>query len=514
MAQQVPALRPGRRIEGISALLLPYTSEGRPDLDAHSNLVEQTFAAGLTPAVNMDTGFVNLLTREERSRVLGARRRRPPGSQGSSRARSSKARRARRWRSTGARSRRIRAAGATPILFPSSALAGLDEDALLGVFREVARGGRAHPRLRARARCSLASDASSHSTCSHAPRRSRFRRPQALLAGPRARSGSGWRLRDSTRPDFKRLHRERPGHRHGLLRERLSPRPLGVLARGVRRARPALGRLRRARAVALNDLLQYLGFLAFRAPVPGLQALGRPVPPRGAGSPRPAHPRHRGAPTRTWRSSRRRDRLDVGAVMERSREPGGRCQPRAARPRPSAPISRRRHHAAVRRAAGVAHGRSPGPGRRTACQRRQPILRAPDGGLGGAVEGEPHRADPPTLAPFRAERCEADLGWRGGRRAPRRARQPEPAAPDRSNRLVHRATAPRPRGRSRRQLRHVQRSARRPAAHCTRAASPDPIPTTGPSPSSPIAIPSSTGVSREACGSSPTTTSIASSTTS
>jgi hypothetical protein len=59
-----------RQIEGISALLLPYRPDGRPDFDAFAAHVERTVAAGLKPSVNMDTGYVNLLTAEERAQVL------------------------------------------------------------------------------------------------------------------------------------------------------------------------------------------------------------------------------------------------------------------------------------------------------------------------------------------------------------------------------------------------------------------------------------------------------------
>jgi dihydrodipicolinate synthase/N-acetylneuraminate lyase len=59
-----------RPIEGISAALLPYAADGRPDWDAFAACLAETDRAGLTPAVNMDTGYVNLLTAEERAEVL------------------------------------------------------------------------------------------------------------------------------------------------------------------------------------------------------------------------------------------------------------------------------------------------------------------------------------------------------------------------------------------------------------------------------------------------------------
>src|SRR5210317_1713437 len=59
-----------RKIEGISAILLPFHEDGTPDLEGLIAHVDQTYVAGLTPAVNMDTGYANLLTDEERVHIL------------------------------------------------------------------------------------------------------------------------------------------------------------------------------------------------------------------------------------------------------------------------------------------------------------------------------------------------------------------------------------------------------------------------------------------------------------
>ena len=69
-AAQVPALRPGREILGMSAVLLPFTAEGAVDWSAFESLLRQTVDAGLVPAVNMDTGYVQLLDEATRLRVL------------------------------------------------------------------------------------------------------------------------------------------------------------------------------------------------------------------------------------------------------------------------------------------------------------------------------------------------------------------------------------------------------------------------------------------------------------
>jgi dihydrodipicolinate synthase/N-acetylneuraminate lyase len=63
-------LRPRRRITGISAILLPFCDDGSVDWDGLSAHVARTAEAGLTPAVNMDTGFANLLDGATREAVL------------------------------------------------------------------------------------------------------------------------------------------------------------------------------------------------------------------------------------------------------------------------------------------------------------------------------------------------------------------------------------------------------------------------------------------------------------
>jgi dihydrodipicolinate synthase/N-acetylneuraminate lyase len=63
-------LRPCRAITGMSAILLPHHSPAEPDWPAFEAHVERTAAAGLTPAVNMDTGFVHLLSPAQRAEVL------------------------------------------------------------------------------------------------------------------------------------------------------------------------------------------------------------------------------------------------------------------------------------------------------------------------------------------------------------------------------------------------------------------------------------------------------------
>ena len=140
MSHSFPALRPRRRIEGISAVLLPFTTAGRPSWPDFTRLVARTWDAGLTPAVNMDTGFVNLLSPAEREQVLAV---------------TAELARGRRFvagafieHEEGEPSHlyrcaidRIRAAGGVPILFQCSALRDAPESAVVEVYAEAARGG-------------------------------------------------------------------------------------------------------------------------------------------------------------------------------------------------------------------------------------------------------------------------------------------------------------------------------------------------------------------------------------
>jgi len=63
-------IRSRRTITGMSAVLLPCGADGGFDWNAARAHIERTAAAGLTPAVNMDTGYVQLLAREEQDQVL------------------------------------------------------------------------------------------------------------------------------------------------------------------------------------------------------------------------------------------------------------------------------------------------------------------------------------------------------------------------------------------------------------------------------------------------------------
>ena len=65
-----PPLAPNRVIRGASAVLIPLAAPGEIDWPGFERHLARTADAGLTPAVNMDTGYVNLLTPPQREAVL------------------------------------------------------------------------------------------------------------------------------------------------------------------------------------------------------------------------------------------------------------------------------------------------------------------------------------------------------------------------------------------------------------------------------------------------------------
>ncbi len=63
-------IRPRRTIVGMSAVLLPLHDNSAIDWEAWEKHLQRTCASGLIPAVNMDTGFVSLLNDSQRVEIL------------------------------------------------------------------------------------------------------------------------------------------------------------------------------------------------------------------------------------------------------------------------------------------------------------------------------------------------------------------------------------------------------------------------------------------------------------
>jgi dihydrodipicolinate synthase/N-acetylneuraminate lyase len=66
----VHMIKPCRKITGISAILLPFAEDGAIDWDGFCAHVARTAQAGIMPAINMDTGYGNLLDDATRREVL------------------------------------------------------------------------------------------------------------------------------------------------------------------------------------------------------------------------------------------------------------------------------------------------------------------------------------------------------------------------------------------------------------------------------------------------------------
>jgi dihydrodipicolinate synthase/N-acetylneuraminate lyase len=63
-------LKPRRTVTGMSAILLPFSSDHEIDWESFVGHIERTADAGLVPAVNMDTGYANLIGDATRRRAL------------------------------------------------------------------------------------------------------------------------------------------------------------------------------------------------------------------------------------------------------------------------------------------------------------------------------------------------------------------------------------------------------------------------------------------------------------
>jgi dihydrodipicolinate synthase/N-acetylneuraminate lyase len=261
----VPSLVTRRRIEGISAVLLPFDEAGGIDWAGFRTLVDRTWAAGLTPAVNMDTGYVNLLSAAERARVLAetaalaAGRRFVAGAfiEGEAGDPVSLYRR---------EIEAIRSHGGLPIIFQSTALTRGGEAATLDIYTQIGEMG--GPLLAFELGTMFAPFGRIYSIdC--------FRRLLDIEAFTGLKHSSLDRacewdrlaIRDAHRPDF------RVYTGNDLAIDMVfygSDYLLGLSAFAVEAfaLRDRYWEAGDRRAFALNDVLQYLGHLAFRAPVP------------------------------------------------------------------------------------------------------------------------------------------------------------------------------------------------------------------------------------------------------
>ena len=263
----IAMLRPGRKIVGMSAILLPFDDRGQIDWDGFSAHLVRTFDAGLIPAVNMDTGYVNLISPDERRQVLNATMQ-LAGS---------------REFVAGAFVRDVAGAGfnldayhraideihehgGTPVIFQSYGLTALEGEPLINAYRILARHS---PRFIAfELGTMFAPFGRIYDLATY----------EGLLGVPEcigAKHSSldrmlEWdrlRLRDEKRPDFMVL----TGNDLGIDMVMYGSDyllGLSTFAPDLFAKRDALWAAGDPGFYELNDLLQYLGFFAFRPPVP------------------------------------------------------------------------------------------------------------------------------------------------------------------------------------------------------------------------------------------------------
>ena len=260
-------LTPKRKITGVTAVLLPFTESREIDWPAFEQLIGRTVEAGLTPAVNMDTGFGNLLTGGERQVVLertravtgggrfvaGAFVGDQPGDAFNADAYAK-------------RIASITSAGGVPVIFQSYGLAHQADDAIVANYHHLAEYcdefiafelGTMFAPFGAIYSLEVYRELMGISRCSGAKHSSLRREPE-------------WRrlaLRNEVRPDFKvytgndlAIDMVTYGSDYLLGLSSFAP---DAFAR-----RDALWEAGDPGWNEVNDLLQHLGFLAFRDPVP------------------------------------------------------------------------------------------------------------------------------------------------------------------------------------------------------------------------------------------------------
>jgi dihydrodipicolinate synthase/N-acetylneuraminate lyase len=273
----VARVQPRRRIEGISAVLLPFNAAGRPDYNALAAHIERTASAGLIPAVNMDTGYVNLLTSDQRREVLrvarGVLEEMP--SMGLETGLGPFVAGAYVEDSTGQGSlvsryrreiERIEASGGTPILFQCSDLRPLPGTEVVELYRQVASGSE---RLLA---FELGQQFAPFGRIYDLDTVRGLMEIEAIIGLKHSSLDRDleWQrlaLRDRVRPDFRiytgndlAIDMVVYGSDYLLGLSTFSPQAFGL--------RDRLWATGDTRFYALNDLLQYLGFFAFRPPTP------------------------------------------------------------------------------------------------------------------------------------------------------------------------------------------------------------------------------------------------------
>lgn len=260
-------LRPRRAVAGMSAILLPFTAAGEVDWEGFVAHTARTAEAGLLPAVNMDTGYVNLIDASLKQEVLDRTRETLAGGPFVAGAfvgdRPGNAFDAAAYaRETEA----IQARGGTPVLFQSYGLTSQTPEGILRAYREIARDC---PRfIGFELGTMFAPFGRIYDLATYA---GLMEIPECVGAKhsslDRRLEWERIRLRDAVRPDFLVL----TGNDLAIDMVMYGSDyllGLSTFAPDAFALRDAYWAAGDARFYELNDLLQYLGFLAFRDPVP------------------------------------------------------------------------------------------------------------------------------------------------------------------------------------------------------------------------------------------------------
>ncbi len=268
VASPLTMIRPRRKITGFSAILLPFLENGDVDWPSFRAHVERTAKAGLTPAVNMDTGYVHLLDEDTRRQVLEATRETLGGGAFAAGAfvkdRSGDPFQADAYKR---QMDQIQEFGGTPVIFQSFGLIEQAGPEIVAAYRELAKacerfiGFELTPEL---APFGKVYDLETYAglleipQCIGAKHSSFHREPEWQRL----------RLRDHKRPDFIvftgndfAIDMVIYGSDYLL--------GLSTFAPDLFARRDAYWEAGDPAFFELNDLLQYLGFFAFRSPGPG-----------------------------------------------------------------------------------------------------------------------------------------------------------------------------------------------------------------------------------------------------
>ena len=128
----------------MSAILLPFSPDGRIDWEGFAAHVARTAAAGITPAVNMDTGYVQLLDDATRREALRVARTTLGSSHSAGMVAGAcvvdAAGAAFDEAAYGRQLEMVSAAGATPVIFPSFGLTGGGDADMIARLRRLAQG--------------------------------------------------------------------------------------------------------------------------------------------------------------------------------------------------------------------------------------------------------------------------------------------------------------------------------------------------------------------------------------